>query len=296
MDQLLKFIEFNQYNLPAILQILTIYIVLMWLAVVVWTLRDITTRSSNLLVILSTTLFVAVGTVPALIIYLLIRPSQTLEDNRNKDLFYASVLDQRVSICEDCHGLVRTSFQYCPHCSNNLGKKCPNCNKKINPTWKYCPGCNEKLFVEPSFSLFFVRLIQASKQLRQISFKSFRAVFQKIGAILASIKLRKNIKKKNLRRAKFQVKRPTLSLPKFRLQIRFPNLQLPTIRKVKQSKPKVMAADKQAATKAVKAVAVNPKKRGRGRPAGKGDKKPRKKRADAGKKRGKYNREKPYRA
>lgn len=291
MDQLLKFIEFNQYNLPAILQVLALYIGLMWLAVVVWTLRDITTRSSNLLVILSTTLFVAIGTVPALIIYLLIRPSQTLEDNRNKDLFYASVLDQRVSICEDCHGLVRTSFQYCPHCSNNLDKKCPNCNKKINPTWKYCPGCNEQLFTEPSFNLFFVRLVNALKQARQMILKPFRAVFRKAGIIVASFKLRKNIKKMNLRRPKFQVKRPTLTLPKFKLQIRLPKLQLPTIRKVKQPKLKVMAAEKQAAVKTVKAVAVKPKKRGRGRPAGKGDKKPRKKRADAGKKRGKYNRE-----
>lgn len=280
MERLLKFIEFNQYNLPVLLQILALYLLFMWLAVVVWTLRDITTRSRNLLVIVAITLFVAIGSVPALVIYLLIRPGETLEDNKNKDLFYASILDEKVSVCKNCHGLVRLSHKFCPHCSHSLEQLCPGCARKVNPTWNFCPHCQTTLGAASQFELkLFTNLGHHLQQMK--------------AAIKRALGFRPKLSlpnKPNYR--KFNLPKPKLRFPRVRLQLQLP--KFPSLPR-RQAKVKVIAAAKTKPSrnlttevKVAVASVTSAKKRGRGRPKGISDTKPRKQRADAGKKRGKY--------
>jgi hypothetical protein len=280
VSEILKFIEFNQYNLPALLELLGLYFVFLYLATVVWVYKDITTRSNSILVAIASTLFVLVGNLPALVIYLLIRPERTLDDNKTNDLFYASVLDKSITSCPDCHNLVRQDYKFCPNCSAEVQQHCANCGELVNPLWRHCASCNYRLSKPGKLNSFFGGVKETFKN------TSFT---------------RPQAPKLNLRLPKLSLPKlrlPKVSLPKIRIQ--FPKLKFP-VRKLSAKKPAVkVIAEKRHQPKVSKKTAVvvaavpsaeNKSKSGakrRGRPKGIKDNKPRKQRSDAGKKRGSY--------
>ncbi|HQX63600.1 MAG TPA: hypothetical protein PK593_09105, partial [Thermomicrobiales bacterium] len=55
------------------------YSLALWFALVVWTYRDITTRSANAVTHIFSTLVVVLFWIPGVVIYLLLRPRETLE-------------------------------------------------------------------------------------------------------------------------------------------------------------------------------------------------------------------------
>lgn len=276
MADILKFIEFNQYNLPFLLEILGLYFLLLYVAVIAWVYKDITTRSDNFLTAVAATLFVLMGNIPALVIYLLVRPERTLDDNKTNNLFFASVLDKSITSCPDCHNLVRQDYKYCPTCSAKVQQHCAHCGEIVNPFWAFCANCNYRLSKPSKLSVYFQVV---KNRLSQVKFQHPQAP------------------KLNIKVPKFSL--PKFSLPKFKL----PTFKLPSlpIRKLSFKKPAVkVIAEKRHQPKADKKPAVvvaevsdvdkksAEKKSGRGRPKGIKDNKPRKQRADAGKKRGKY--------
>jgi len=272
MSQFLKFIEFNQYNLPILVNVLAIYLLIIWLAVVAWVIKDITTRTRNLLIIIFTATLILIGNLPTLIIYLLIRPEKTIEDSKDKDLFYASVLDKNVSSCPTCNALVRTDFKFCPNCSTDLNLTCPNCKLGINPIWKFCVNCNYDLHPHTSLidilskpiKLFSTQISTLLKRLRhQVN----------IQRIKIDLRLRElAIIPKNL---------PDITIPAKNIAEVLPSVGLKTIAEKKYINEVTITTE-------VADIARLTKKRGRGRPKGIIDSKPRSSRADAGKKRAKY--------
>lgn len=253
MEQLLEFIEFNQYNLPLLIELLAVYILILWLAVVAWALKDITTRSNNFLVIILTVLLVTIGNIPGLVLYLLLRPSQTIEEGQNKELFYSSIVDKKISACDNCECLVRTDYKFCPECGHALMLQCQVCHRQINPTWKYCVYCDTKLAPNT---------IGESAALSLANFgSSVRSFFARI----ISFDLRLTERAGNIISAE---RRYTAS--------------------TKKKTKAVSAAAKKKSQKRTSKKASNGRPKKPGRPKGSRDSKPRKKRADAGKKRGSY--------
>jgi hypothetical protein len=328
VEEILKFVEFNQYNLPFIIQILGLYLIMLYLALVAWVAKDITTRSQSFPVILTTVFFVLVGNIPALVIYLLVRPDATLDESKAQNLFQSSILDRKVTNCGECGCLVRTDFKYCPSCSSEVNHRCKECDHIINPTWRYCSFCNYRLVPEP----WHIIWPQAARKRIGAVSASFVGFFKRSN----ENKLKKSIENKNKQNNKkiekkadvkprFKIRLPKIAFPKIAFpKVGIPRLKLPQVkirlpklkinlfnRKPKAAKLSIMAekkhpvklekkfivgqmskgkaTEKSKTSSAPKAVVIKPKKSsGRGRPKGLKDNKPRKKRADAGRKRGNY--------
>lgn len=270
MPDILSFIQFNQYNLPAIVGIIGGYLLFIWLAVVAWVLRDISARSRNLLVIIFSLAFVLIGNLPALVIYLLIRPEKTLEDTKEHDLFYASILDKNITVCSSCQSLVRNDFNHCPSCGNSLLQTCAHCGTRINSLWRHCPNCSERLIKESPVRLTFKSIVTQAKRIMGL----FPKLFTRIKLFFAN-------RLKKLPKFEF-------SLPKNQVKVVSPAKAIAEKKYTKNpGAEKVLISGFPINTATTKVIT----KRGRGRPKGVHDANPRRKRADAGRSRGKYKKE-----
>lgn len=153
MEFIREFINYNQYGLPTFIVVMIIIFILMWLAVVFWVTRDITTRTQNILVIIFSIVLVAATNLFGLVAYLLIRPSQTIGERQQHDLFYHSILDKDISFCAHCHESVRNEYKHCPSCGLSLENKCTQCHEQLNPAWDFCVSCGHTTREENGFAL-----------------------------------------------------------------------------------------------------------------------------------------------
>ena len=114
-----------------------------WLAMVIWAFRDMRARSRDGLARLLVAALVAVLTVPGLLIYLLLRPRETLAEAYERSLEEEALLQniEEKPACPSCGQRVRDDWQVCPHCYTRLKKPCLNCSKPLEIAWNICPYC-----------------------------------------------------------------------------------------------------------------------------------------------------------
>ena len=109
----------------------------------IWTFRDIRARSRDILAQILATLLVLVLPVIGLVVYLMLRPRETLEEAYEHSLEQEALL-QAIEEPEECPGCgqrVDGSFLYCPDCHTRLKKACPECGKALRLHWSICPYC-----------------------------------------------------------------------------------------------------------------------------------------------------------
>lgn len=134
-------------NINAILQVLLAFFgafgLAFWLSLVIWTFRDIRARTRDIFAVLLATLLVLIFSLPGLLLYLLLRPRETLAEQYERSLEEEALLqdieDRRV--CPSCHEPVEEDFLLCPHCSTRLKNQCSNCNRLMKLEWNVCPYC-----------------------------------------------------------------------------------------------------------------------------------------------------------
>jgi len=119
------------------------FLAALWLALIVWTWRDIRSRARDPLAQVLAVLIVAVLNLPGVLVYLILRPAHTLEEEYQRTLeeeaLLASIEDQ--TLCPGCERRVRDDWQVCPNCHTKLKKPCPHCNKLMELPWNICPYC-----------------------------------------------------------------------------------------------------------------------------------------------------------
>ena len=119
------------------------FIAALWLALVIWTYRDIRARARDTLVHVLAVLVVAVLNLPGIIVYLILRPQQTLEDEYQRTLeeeaLLTSIEDQ--AVCPGCERRVKDDWQVCPNCQTKLKKACHHCGRLMELPWNICPYC-----------------------------------------------------------------------------------------------------------------------------------------------------------
>ncbi|HEX2908888.1 MAG TPA: zinc ribbon domain-containing protein [Phototrophicaceae bacterium] len=126
---------------------ITIYagliVVAFWLALVLWTYRDMRARSRDAVAQLGLALMVAVLTVPGLLIYLLLRPRETLGESYERSLEEEALLQEieNKPKCPGCSQRVQDNWQACPHCHTRLKKPCIRCGNMLELSWQLCPYC-----------------------------------------------------------------------------------------------------------------------------------------------------------
>ncbi len=114
-----------------------------WVAMIVWTFRDIRARSRDLLAQVLAILLVALFPLVGLFLYLLMRPKDTLAESYDRALEEEALLqslEERLS-CPKCHNRVEKEFLLCPVCYQPLKKPCAECGKLLNLEWDVCPYC-----------------------------------------------------------------------------------------------------------------------------------------------------------
>jgi RNA polymerase subunit RPABC4/transcription elongation factor Spt4 len=80
---------------------------------------------------------------PGVVIYLILRPQQTLEEEYQKTLEEEALLRaiEEVQHCPGCSRLVEESWLVCPDCQTRLKKACHHCGRPMDLQWNICPYC-----------------------------------------------------------------------------------------------------------------------------------------------------------
>jgi Double zinc ribbon len=133
-------------NLVATLFVLML--VVLWLALIVYTYLDARRRISDPFLIACATVasfFPYIGTA----VYAIVRPPEFLEDAHERELEIKAaelkVRQLREQSCPNCEYPVEKSYLRCPNCQRRLKDPCPTCGKPVDPRWGLCPYCESKL-------------------------------------------------------------------------------------------------------------------------------------------------------
>src|SRR5512136_1963324 len=114
-----------------------------WLALIIWTFRDMRSRSRDIFAQILAALLVALLFVIGWAIYLMLRPKETLAEAYERSLEEEALLQgiEEVLACPGCGVRVQGEFVVCPSCHTKLKKPCQNCGRALNLRWGVCPYC-----------------------------------------------------------------------------------------------------------------------------------------------------------
>ena len=137
--------------LGLVIGFLVAFTVIFWLSLIIWTFRDIRSRTQDLLSQILATLLVTVFFIGGLFIYMILRPRQTLAEVYERQLEEESLLAEMTErqTCNNCHARVETDFQICPSCGQKLKRPCPKCERLLELRWAFCPYCATHLAPGP---------------------------------------------------------------------------------------------------------------------------------------------------
>ena len=119
------------------------YLLVFWISIVAWTYRDIRERSRDAAFQVVAVLLVLVFSVLGLIIYLILRPRETLAEAYARSLEEEALLQELEAqgICPSCKRYITSEFIICPYCRTQLKKPCANCGRPLSFNWVVCPYC-----------------------------------------------------------------------------------------------------------------------------------------------------------
>jgi hypothetical protein len=139
-------IENDGLNLAV--NLLLLFLVVLWLALVFWTWSDARRRIADPMLVgcaTAASLFPFVGT----IVYMIVRPPEYIEDVRERELEIAAAEARLASVehlaCPYCGFDVEKAFLRCPSCLRRLKEPCNVCRKPLDPRWKICPYCEAEV-------------------------------------------------------------------------------------------------------------------------------------------------------
>jgi RNA polymerase subunit RPABC4/transcription elongation factor Spt4 len=122
---------------------LAAYLLVMWIAALVWTYRDIQARTRDNFTQAICLLIVLVFNLPGLLLYLVLRPKDTLSEMYDRQLEAEALLHeiQEQAACPSCRRKVDNDFIVCPYCRSTLRTACEECSKPLTSGWVLCPYC-----------------------------------------------------------------------------------------------------------------------------------------------------------
>jgi RNA polymerase subunit RPABC4/transcription elongation factor Spt4 len=123
--------------------LLITYLVVLWIASVIWTFRDIHERTRDPFFQAVAVFVVLFFTLPGLWLYLILRPELTLAEAYARSLEEEALLqeleDQKA--CPNCRRRVADDFIVCPACQTQLKEACASCSRPLSYSWHVCPYC-----------------------------------------------------------------------------------------------------------------------------------------------------------
>jgi hypothetical protein len=129
--------------LQVLLALFGAFLAALQISLVVWTFRDMRSRSRDAFAHLLATALVFFFSVPGLLLYMILRPRETLADQYERALEEEALLqgfEERL-VCPGCQRKTEPDFVVCPSCQTVLKTACANCGRLLHPKWVLCPYC-----------------------------------------------------------------------------------------------------------------------------------------------------------
>ena len=119
------------------------FLVAFWVSMIIWTYRDIRTRTRDQLIHILSAIIVALLFIPGIVIYLILRPAHTIEEEYQHSLEEEALLQsiEDIPVCPGCGRKTQDVWMVCPTCHTRLRKTCHNCRKLMDLSWNLCPYC-----------------------------------------------------------------------------------------------------------------------------------------------------------
>lgn len=132
---------------------LIVYLAVLWIALAFWVVRDARRRSPTLGFV---AFAVLIGFIPPFLgplIYMVIRPPRTIEEERQLALEEQALLeplnDETTSRpCPSCGREIEQDFVLCPYCRTQFARRCEHCQKVLRLGWEVCPYCATEVGVQ----------------------------------------------------------------------------------------------------------------------------------------------------
>jgi hypothetical protein len=122
------------------------YLGAVWLAALIWTIRDIRDRSEDPITQVVAFLIVLIFNLPGWVLYQVLRPPLTLADVYERQLEEEALrqeLDNRLA-CPSCEHDVEDDYVACPQCATQLKTPCRECSRAVSFAWMACPWCGTR--------------------------------------------------------------------------------------------------------------------------------------------------------
>lgn len=135
-------------GLNLVVNLLILMLVVVWLALIVFTYLDARRRIKDPFLIGCATL---ASFIPYLgtAIYAIVRPPEFLEDAHERELEIKAaelrVRELTEHSCPGCGFPVEHDFLRCPECQRRLKQPCPSCHRPVDLSWALCPYCETAL-------------------------------------------------------------------------------------------------------------------------------------------------------
>lgn len=114
-----------------------------WIAMGIWTFNDIRSRTRDWLAVVLASLLVLVFPLVGLVLYMMIRPRDTLADVFDRALEEESLLRELEGTlsCYNCGLPVQENWNFCSNCHSQLRFGCSSCGKAMRHEWSICVSC-----------------------------------------------------------------------------------------------------------------------------------------------------------
>ena len=119
------------------------FVVALWVSLIFWTYRDVQSRAKDRLMRILAVLVVAVLFLPGVVIYLILRPARTIEEEYQQTLEEEALLHaiEESQHCPGCSLRIREDWLVCPNCHTKLKKTCLQCGRLMELHWNLCAFC-----------------------------------------------------------------------------------------------------------------------------------------------------------
>ena len=120
------------------------YAVVLSIGAIYWTYRDVRGRTRDGWAQAVSVLLVAVFNMPGLLLYLMLRPHETLNEAYERRVEAEALMREMPEerrVCPGCQRSINEEFIVCPHCRTKLRQPCANCDRALDLNWTACPYC-----------------------------------------------------------------------------------------------------------------------------------------------------------
>lgn len=127
----------------AVISILAAVVTALWIALIIWAFRDMRSRSHDTFAQALAAVVVALLNIPGLLVYLILRPRETLTEQYERALEEEALLQEIEArqVCPGCGHTIQGAWRLCPYCHTKLRKPCIHCGELLELPWNICPYC-----------------------------------------------------------------------------------------------------------------------------------------------------------